>query len=73
MAEQDAAIPPMEEITEFANSDLGRQLITYFQKNDSPELQKAMQQASKGDYSQAKKIINKLLSAPGAPEISKRR
>lgn len=73
MQEQSEQIPSAKEVKAFAESDIGRQLISYFQKNDSPELQKAMQQASKGNFSQAKKIINQLLADPDAPELPRQR
>lgn len=73
MQEKSKQIPSADEVKQFAQSDIGRQLLTYFQTNDSPELQSAMKKAAKGDYSQAKKIINELLTAPGAPDISKQR
>lgn len=73
MQEKPKQLPSADEVKRFAQSDIGRQLLTYFQENDSPELQNAMQKAAKGDYSQAKKIINALLTAPGAPDISTHR
>lgn len=73
MQEKPKQLPSEDEVKRFAQSDIGRQLLTYFQENDSPELQNAMQKAAKGDYSQAKKIINALLTAPGAPDISTHR
>ena len=53
-----------KDIMKLANSDVGRQLISYLQQKNSKELSAAMNQAAAGDYSQAKQTVSELLSDP---------
>ena len=56
----------MSQIMRLAQSPAGKKLIALLKKNDSDEMQQAMKRAADGDYSQAKKAIDKFLSTPEA-------
>ncbi len=59
----------MSQIMRMAQSPAGKKLIALLKQNDSDEMQQAMKQASDGDYSQAKKAIEKFLSTPEASAL----
>lgn len=59
----------MSQIMRMAQSPAGKKLIALLKQNDSVEMQQAMKQASDGDYSQAKKAIEKFLSTPEASAL----
>lgn len=54
----------MQEAMRLAKSPAGQQLLAMLQRSDTGELQKAMDQAAAGDYSQAKETMSSLLSSP---------
>lgn len=59
----------MSQIMRMAQSRAGKKLIALLKQNDSDEMQQAMKRASDGDYSQAKKAIDKFLSTPEASAL----
>lgn len=64
---------PMDyaELERIAQSQAGQKLLTHLQRSGGDELQKAMEQAAKGDFSQAKKQISTLLDSPEAKKLLK--
>lgn len=61
----------MEEVMRLAESPAGQQLLSMLQRSDTHQLQQAMNQASSGDYSQASKTLQALLSSPEAKKLLK--
>ena len=59
----------MSQIMRMAQSPAGKKLIALLKQNDSDEMQQAMKRANDGDYSQAKKAIDKFLSTPEASAL----
>lgn len=56
----------MSQIMRMAQSPAGKKLIALLQQNEGDEMRQAMKRAADGDYSQAKKAIDKFLSTPEA-------
>lgn len=56
----------VQEAMKLANSEAGQQLLALLRQKNSQELEQAMANAAAGDYSQAKKSINQMLSNPQA-------
>ena len=63
----------MSQIMRMAQSPAGKKLISLFKSSDSDEMQQAMKRAADGDYSQAKKAIDKFLSTPEASALVEQR
>ena len=61
----------MQEILRLANSPAGKQLIAMMQQQGGNELQKAMEKAAAGDYTQAKQTIETMMSDPKAQQLLK--
>lgn len=61
----------MEDAQRLAKSEPGRKLIALLQNQDSRQLQKAMQQASFGDYEQMKKTLSAFMASPEAQSLLK--
>jgi len=59
----------IKEAQRLANSPAGQQLIKLLQQRDSAGLQKAMDQASSGDYTAAGQTLSTLLSSPEAQKL----
>ena len=59
----------MEEAKRFAQSEAGQQLLTLFQSQSPRQLQKAMQQASSGDYEQLQKTLKTFMASPEAKTL----
>ena len=53
----------MEDMKRLANSKAGKQLFDLLQKADPAVISKAMQQASTGNYAQAKQALEPLLKS----------
>lgn len=53
----------MQDAMHLASTPAGQQLIALLQQSDQGTLKKAMEQASKGDYSQAKEVLTPLLAS----------
>ena len=67
--EQNSKLPnqlPMQEMLRFAASPAGKQLLALMQQKGGNELQKAMGLAAAGDFSQAKHLMESVLSDPQA-------
>jgi len=53
----------MQDIMHLANSPAGKKLISMLQQSDPTAIQKAMEQASAGDYAQAKQSLGPFLAS----------
>lgn len=64
---------PMDyaELERIAQSSAGQKLVSLLQQSGGEALQKAMEQASMGDFSQAKKQVSALLGSPEAKKLLK--
>ena len=63
--------PSMQEMLRLAASPAGKQLIALMQQKGGEDLQKAMKLAAAGDYTQAKKTMESVLSDPQAQKLLK--
>ena len=63
--------PSMQEMLRMAASPAGKQLIVLMQQKGGEDLQKAMKLAATGDYTQAKKAMESVLSDPQAQKLLK--
>lgn len=54
----------MQDALRLANTPAGKQLISLLQQSDTGALRNAMEQASSGNYDQAKKALGPLLRSP---------
>lgn len=59
----------LDDAMRLAKTDTAQQLFALLQQNGSEQLQQAMEQASAGNYEQAKQMLSKLLSAPDAAAL----
>lgn len=64
---------PMDysELARLAQSPAGQKLLSLLQQTGGEELQKAVEKASMGDFSQAKKQLSTLLDSPEAKKLVK--
>ena len=60
---------PIQEVLRMAATPAGQQLIALLRTQNSREFQNAMSSAASGDYAQAKKVIESLLSDPKAQQL----
>lgn len=61
----------MQEAMRLANSPAGKQLIALLQQSDEDSLQKAMTQASAGDFASAQQALSSLISSPEVQRLIK--
>ena len=61
----------VQKAMQFAQSPAGKELIALLQQADHSQIQKAMSQASSGDYEDAKKTLSQILSSPEAQKLLK--
>lgn len=61
----------MNEILRLARSPAGQQLVALLQRNGGEELEKALSNASAGNYDAARQSISSLLRAPEVQAILK--
>lgn len=61
--------PGLEDVRSIADSPAGKQLVDLMRSDQDPAVQAAIKQAETGDFSQAKTIIEKLLSSPEAAAL----
>lgn len=59
----------MQEALRLAKSPAGQQLLAMLRRADSDKLRQAMEQASAGDYAQAKATMDQLLSSDEAKKL----
>ncbi len=59
----------MQEALRLANSDAGQQLLALLKQEHGTQLQRAMDQASAGDYEQVQKTLGSLLETPQAQAL----
>ena len=59
----------IKEAQRLAKSPEGQKLMAMLQQRDSGQLQKAMAQASAGNYKEAGAILQSLLSSPEAQQL----
>lgn len=62
---------PMQEILSLASSPAGQQLIALLRQQGGSEFQHAIERAAAGDYTQAKRAIESIMSDPKAQELLK--
>lgn len=62
---------PMQEALRLAQTPAGQQLIAMIRQQSGSEFQQAMELASKGDYSQVKLAIDRILTDPQARKLLK--
>ena len=60
-----------EDVMRLAKSPAGKQLIALLQQQNSGQLQQVMTQAKGGDYANASKTLNEMLSSPEAQKLLK--
>ena len=61
----------MQEILRIAASPAGQKLISLMKQQGGSDFQKAMDCAASGDYSQAKRVIESLMTDPKAQQLLK--
>lgn len=61
----------MQEVMRLAESPAGRQLLAMLQRADSDRVQQAADMAAAGDYAQAAKALQSMLSSPEAQALLK--
>ena len=61
----------VQKAMQFAKSPAGKELIALLQQADHSQIQKAMSQASSGDYVDAQKTLSHILSSPEAQRLLK--
>ena len=61
----------VQKAIQFAKSPAGKELIALLQQADHTQIQKAMSQASTGDYNNAQKTLSQILSSPEAQKLLK--
>lgn len=61
----------IQDIMQLANSPAGQQLISILRKTDPVAMQSAMASASKGDYAQAKQLLEPFLAADEVQRLLK--
>ena len=61
----------IQEAMRMAKSPAGQRLMELLRSSDAPELRQAMDQASAGDYVQAKKTLSGLLASPEVQALLK--
>lgn len=59
----------IQEAKRLAKTPEGQKLMTMLQQNDNGKLQKAMEEASAGNYKEAGTILQSLLSSPEAQQL----
>ena len=62
---------PMQEVLRMASTPAGQQLIALLRQQGGNEFKKAMENASSGNYAQAKQAIESLLSDSKAQQLLK--
>ena len=63
--------PSMQEVLRMAATPAGQQLIALLRQKGGSEFQAAMSSAASGDYTQAKRAIEKLMEDPQAQNLLK--
>lgn len=61
----------VQKAMQFANTPAGKQLIAMLQQADHSQIQKAMSQASAGDFNDVQKTLSSILSSPEAQKLLK--
>ena len=61
----------MQEILRIAASPAGQQLISLMKQQGGSDFQNAVDSAAAGDYSQAKRVIESLMTDPKAQQLLK--
>lgn len=61
----------IQEAMRMAKSPAGQRLMELLRGSDAPELRQAMDQASAGDYAQAKQTLSGLLASPEVQALLK--
>ena len=61
----------MEDARRMAQTDAGKKLLALLQAQNSQQLQKAMEQASTGNYTQLKDTLSTFMASPEAQSLLK--
>lgn len=61
----------VQKAIKLANSDAGKQLLSYLQQTDSAGLEQAMALAAKGDYTSLKHTLSSLMESEQAKALIK--
>ena len=61
----------MEEVMALAKSPAGQQLLAMLQRSDGDRVQQAASQAAAGDFAQAARTLQQMLSSPEAQALVK--
>lgn len=59
----------MQDAMRLANTPAGQQLLSLLQQSDTAALRNAMEQASGGNYDQAKQLLGPLLASPEVQKL----
>lgn len=59
----------MQDAMRLASTPAGRQLLAILQQSDSAAMRSAMEQASNGNYEQAKQVLGPLLASPEVQKL----
>lgn len=59
----------MQDAMRLASTPAGRQLLAILQQSDSAAMRSAMEQASSGNYEQAKQVLGPLLASPEVQKL----
>lgn len=60
---------PIQEAMKLAKDPAAQELIRLLQRNGGDSLRQALEKAAAGDYSQAKKTLQKLMESPDAQDL----
>lgn len=59
----------MQDAMRLASTPAGQQLLALLQQSDTAALRSAMEQASTGNYEQAKQVLGPLLNSPDVQKL----
>lgn len=59
----------MQDAMRLASTPAGQQLLALLQQSDTATLRSAMEQASAGNYEQAKQVLGPLLNSPDVQKL----
>lgn len=68
----DSHHPSIQEATELANSDAGKELLSALNNQHSKEMEQAFALAASGDYAQLKKTLEKIVATPETKALLER-
>lgn len=69
MMERNSGDFSMEEAMRLVNSPAGQQLLALLQQSDTETMHRAMEQALRGDFSQAQQTLSDVASSPEVKKL----